>query len=234
MGLPQTVAKLPVTVVDEHDTQGRLTGRASMAANRLHGEFHRYRPDDGMLLLRAYYEHGVLCGRMRVFDGRGRPAFDAHYLAGRLHGVASAYVDGRLVSQQHYVHGILHGEHVSYAPSGLEILRMTYSAGQREGEAVYLHEGVATRREAYRDGVLEGDVREYAPDGSLVQAIPYRAGLAHGTARRFAPGGRVLEERVYRQGKPQGEWQRLPVAPTPPAEAGGARIVGRFEKWVRG
>jgi antitoxin component YwqK of YwqJK toxin-antitoxin module len=234
---PSSAASAPdarASVVDERDASGATVSRTSLLNGVPHGETVRYGPH-GLPLLEANFEHGALCGPMRVFDVHGALVQESHYMDGKLHGVTTMYQDGRIASRQHHMLGVLHGESVCYAPSGLLTSRTTYEAGRLEREALFMHDGVIVRRARYSHDVLEGETRDYASDGMLVQSSPYRANLLHGTVRRFGPDGQLMQERRYLHGKPQGEWRSVDAAAPHDATANAApRLVKHLEKWVRG
>jgi antitoxin component YwqK of YwqJK toxin-antitoxin module len=170
-----------------------------------------------------------------LFDDKGQPVQEVAYERGVQQGLTRVFVDGRLLSEQHFLAGRLHGEATAYSEAGDITMKQQFFRGDIEGETLFLNEGGLVRRAAYRKGLMEGETCDYDRDGVVVQRANYRNNLLEGSLTRYWPDGQVMEVLLYRAGKPVGKPRRFDSKGAELSdEASGKSLMKRLEKLVKG
>jgi antitoxin component YwqK of YwqJK toxin-antitoxin module len=149
------------------------------------------------------YVNGLLNGKTSAWDENGNLLYEMNFLANKLNGKFTTYLDGNKHICMYYINGLLNGKYEVFSPSSNKIQLSNYLNNQLNGETLYLNEsnGNTIKKVTYLNGKLNGSSVTYFPNMIPMEEEYYKDGLLDGVVYKYYPNGHIRESTGYCEGK---------------------------------
>jgi len=167
--------------------------------------------DDGKVKAEGTTKDGVKVGLWKFYYKDGTLMAEEQYSEeGLLHGKVRRYdFKGRLSTVETWKDGLEEDTAYEYYPSGKIFRKGNYKEGLQEGEwFTYYENGVVKDKGMYSLGRATGTWLFYDKSGRLLHEATYINGIKEGPARFFDKKGNVESSGNYVNGEMKGEWTK--------------------------